>query len=213
MAYFLGLVRKEIIEIAYSWKNLGFAALMLIAFLYLSTSSDMIIHNENNACYIITLLCGFATSGQLLTDTIFSDKRNQTLEINFAMKKLPVIMLSKNITMMLIGLIPFTMFFIYFLTQGYNLLYNTIVVVNTILYLWAGTCIVSIVTLISADEKATAFLSLPCICILTGLIYVNYLIEINYGKYASLPLPFVFSIAATVLCYKLYTKTRLFLKI
>jgi hypothetical protein len=129
------------------------------------------------------------------------------------MKKLPVIMLSKNITMMLIGLIPFTMFFIYFLTQGYNLLYNAIVVVNTLLYLWAGTCIASIATLISADEKATAFLSLPCICVLTGLIYVNYLIEINYGKYASLPLPFVFSIAATVLCYKLYTKTRLFLKI
>jgi hypothetical protein len=131
MSYFLGLIKKEMIEIAYSWKNIGFVLLGVAIFLYLSVTSDMIINNTNNACYMITLLIGIATYGKFLTESIFSDKRNQTFEINFVMKKSLIIMLSKNITMILIGFVSFIMFYIFFLMHGYNILDNVWEIIKT----------------------------------------------------------------------------------
>ncbi|MDR1398974.1 MAG: hypothetical protein LBJ41_03525 [Treponema sp.] len=100
MKYFLELVKKEIIEVAYSWKNMGLEAIMILAFLYISKSSDKLLYNKNNMYYILTLMVGVSISSQFLMDSIFSDRRNQTLKINYVLRKSLIVMLSKNVIMM-----------------------------------------------------------------------------------------------------------------
>jgi hypothetical protein len=213
MRYFLGLVKKEIIEIAYSWKNIGFVLLGVAVFLYLSATSDMIINNTNNSCYMITLLIGIVTSGQFLTESIFSDKRNQTFEINFVMKKSLIIMLSKNITMMFVGFVPFIMFYIFFLMHGYNILDNAWEIIKTLLYFWNGCCLASICVFLSGDEKTASCMALPCIGIIIALSYGDYIIKTNYNINAGIIISLSSAIISTVFCYRFYTKTKFFLKI
>jgi hypothetical protein len=213
MAYFWGLVKKEFIEIRYSWKNLLIAVFVCVFFFYLITASDMLIHNVGNSCYLITILCTCFTPMNFLTESILSDKRNQTLERYFVAGKIRTVMCAKYVTITIIGIIPFVAFYMTFLLNGIYIITNVYTVINTLLYVWIGSSIAAIVIFLFNDEKTISFAAMPCMLLVLGLIKLNYYIETTYNIVYTCIITMLAAVITLFLCYKFYKNTKCFLKI
>jgi hypothetical protein len=213
MDYFLELVKKEYIEIRYSWKNLLLVGFMVVFFGYIVTTSDKVINNYDNTCYIVTFLLSVSIPLQFLTESILSDKRNQTFERYFVSGNIRTIMLAKFSAMSVLGIIPFIIFHTYFLTQSINIINNVFVLVNTPLYYWIGLCIATIIMFIFNDEKSVSFVGVPCLLLVLGLIYINYIIAINHNPLFTCIITIICAVITTFIGYRFYKNTKYFLKI
>jgi ABC-type Na+ efflux pump permease subunit len=213
MGYFWELVKKEYIEIRYSWKNLLLAGFIFVFFGYTVTTSDKVINNYDNTCYILTFLLSITIPLQFLTESILSDKRNQTFERYFVSGNIKTIMLAKFFAMSVLGIIPFAIFYTYFLTQDINIINSVFVLINTPLYYWIGLCIATIIMFVFNDEKSISFIGVPCLILILGLIYINHIIAINYNPMVTCIITIACAVISTFIGYRFYKKTKYFLKI
>jgi hypothetical protein len=213
MEYFLGLVKKEYIEIRYSWKNILMYCLMFVFFIYFAEAAHDPQINYNNLNYIITIFFSAIMPGNFLMESIFSDKRNQTFERYFVSGNIKTIMLAKLSAMSMFGIIPFIMFYTYFLIKGIYIIDTVFLAINTPFYFWIALCIITAITFPFSNEGSVSFICLPCLLVIIGIVIVNDYIGANYNPVFTCIITIVCAVVATIIAYKVYKNTKYFLKI
>jgi hypothetical protein len=217
MKYFLALVKKEFIEIRYSYKNLLMAAGLFILFLWIARAdnniSPLIPIDWNNAYYVIAIFISSLLPSNFLMESILTDKANQTFERYFVSGNIKIIMFAKLSAMSILCIIPFFIFYAYFLFNGINIIDNIFIAFNTLLYFWIGLCIVTIITFPFNDEKSVAFACMPFIISIMGLLYLNDYIAVNYHPAFTFIITIICATVTTFVGYKSYKNTKYFLRI
>jgi len=213
MNYFLGLVKKEFIEIRYSYKSLLFMMVMFAVCLYIAQTEITVMNNVNNICYIITFMASMVVPLQFLSESILSDKINQTFERYFVSGSIKIIMFAKYSALSVLFFVPFIVFYIYFSMNGIYVINTVYVLINTPLYYWIGLCVTTIISFILNDEKSLGFGCIPCLLAVIGLIYLNHFIETSYNPILSCIITIVCAVVFTFIAYKFYKNTKYFLKI
>jgi len=220
MGYFWGLVKKEFIEIRYSYKNLFFYVFLFPMFAYMVSEIEINpshtfynIFDYNNLYYIMAMFFSSFMGGGFLTESILSDKRNQTFERYFVSGNIKKIMLAKISAMSIFGIAPFFIFYVYLLIKGINIIDSVFIVINTPFYFWIGLCVVTAITFPFSDEKSASFAGLPCMVFMVGIIIANDYIAANYHPIFTCIITIACAAAATIIAYKAYRNTKFFLKI
>jgi 4-amino-4-deoxy-L-arabinose transferase-like glycosyltransferase len=219
MKYFLELVKKEYIEIKYSWKQLLLYGLMFVAFFFfvaeveknapLNTSSIQF----NNYYYFLTIFLGFFAPSNLLMESIFSDKRNQTFERYFVSGNIKTIMFAKLSAISVFGIIPFIIFYTYLLFNGINIIDNIYAAINTPLYFWICLCVTIIISFLFNDEKSASLACMPFLLLVAGLLYLNDFLAVKFYPAITVIVTIICAAVVAVIAYKFYKKTKYFLKI
>jgi len=217
MEYFWELVKKEYIEIKYSWKQLLIYGFMFVFFFYavaeLENIPPLIPIDWNNIYYAITIFLSFLIPSGFLMESILSDKRNQTFERYFVSGNIRIVMFAKLSAMSILGVIPFIIFYIYLLFNDINIINDIFSAINTPLYFWICLCIITIVCFIFNDEKTIGFAGIPFMILMAGLLYLNDFLAIKYFPVITVIITIVFAVVVTFVAYGFYKKTKYFLKI
>lgn len=221
MEYFLGLVKKEFIEIRGSWKQLFLYGLGFVAFAFL-------VHETNNAptsfnplgarsfsnpYYALIIFYSSLMPSNFLMESIFSDKRNQTFERYFVSGNVKTIMLAKLSAMSILGIIPFIVFSIYAIFNGVKIIDNIFMAINIPFYFWINLGIVTIVCFLFNDEKSMGFAAVPFILLMMGLLYLNDFLAEELFPQITVILTIICAAIVTFIAYRFYKKTKIFLKI
>jgi ABC-type Na+ efflux pump permease subunit len=172
-----------------------------------------IIKNDENSCYLLIFLFPMCIPLQFLTESILSDKRNQTFERYFASGNIKTIMFAKYSVLSVLGIIPFIAFYTYFLLNGINIIDSIYVLINTPLYYWISLCLMTIICLFFNDEKAVVYSSIPVLLLMVGVIYLNNFIVKNYNPVFTCIISIACAVVSTVTAYKVYKNTKYFLKV
>jgi len=125
MGYFWGLVKKEYIEIRYSYKQLFMYAVLPLLFIFVVTKSEsdfVFLIPIKNFYYLISIYCSSPMSANFLMESILSDKKNQNFERYFVSGNIKDIMLAKLSAMSILSIAPFFIFNAYFLIKGINII-------------------------------------------------------------------------------------------
>ena len=219
MEYFWELVKKEYIEIRYSWKQLLWYGLLFVAFFYFTTeiekNSPMYRSGIqfNNFYYFLTIFFGFFGSGNLLIDSIFSDRKNQTFERYFVSGNIKTIMFAKLSAMSIFSLIPFIVFDIYLLFIGINIFDNVFMALNTPFYFWISLCVVIIIAFLFNDEKSASLACMPFLILMAGLLYLNDFLAVRFFPAITVIVTIVCVVIVTFIAYRFYKNTKCFLGI
>jgi len=221
MDYFWGLVKKEFIEIRYSYKQLILYACMYGLGIYVTNSflnsinsiNTIVPINWNNAGYFIVVFLSSFMPGNFLIESILSDKNNQTFERYFVSGNIKIIMLAKLSAMSILGIVPFFIFYIYFLINGANIIDTVFTAINTPFYFWIALCAVMIFTFPFSDEKSVAFACIPCLLAMVVIIFTNDYVAANYHPSFTCAITIACTAAVTLIAYKIYKTTKYFLKI
>jgi ABC-type Na+ efflux pump permease subunit len=171
------------------------------------------INNGNHYSYWLTILFSAIGSPHFLMNSILSDKRNQTFERYFVSGNIKTIMFAKLSAMSIFSIIPFIIFYTYFLFNGINIIDNIFIAFNTPQFFWILLCLMTIFTFIFNDENSVSFAGIPCILFATGLIFLNNFIATNYHPILTCIVTIICTVIVTVVAYKVYKKTKYFLKI
>ena len=219
MKYFWELVKKEYIEIKYSWKQLLLYGLMFVAFFFfvaeveknapLNTSSIQF----NNFYYFLTIFFGFFGSGNLLIDSIFSDRKNQTFERCLVSGNIKTVMFAKLSAMSIFSIIPFVVFDIYLLCIGINIFDNVFMALNTPFYFWISLCVVIIIAFLFNDEKSASLACMPFLILMAGLLYLNDYLAVKIFPAITVIVTIVCAVIVTFIAYRFYKNTKCFLGI
>ena len=213
MSYFWGLVKKEYIEIRYSWKNILLYILMLGFFVFFANKEINPTASYNNFNYILAMFFSAIMPGIFLMESFFSDKRNQTFERYFVSGNIKTIMFAKLSAMSILGIAPFILFYVYFLIKGINIIDTVYMAINTLFYFWIALCIIMSVTFPFSSEGSLTFVILPCLLVIIGIMIANDYIAANYHPVMSCITTIVCAAVATIIAYKVYKNTKYFLKI
>ncbi|WP_461254962.1 hypothetical protein [Treponema sp. R80B11-R83G3] len=213
MGYFLGLVKKEFIEIRYSYKQLIMYGCMYALFIFFVNTEGNTLIPTNNVYYILAVFISAFMPSNFLMESILSDKRNQTFERYFVSGNIKKIMLAKLSAMSIFGIVPFFIFYAYFLIKGINIIDTIFMAINTPFYFWTALCIITAVTFPFSDEKSVGFAGLPCLLAIIGIIIANDYIAANYHPAFTCIITIVCAVVATIIAYKVYKNTKYFLKI
>ena len=219
MGYFWELVRKEYIEIRYSWKQLLWYGLLFVAFFYFvaEIEKNTPLYTPgikfNNLYYFLTIFFGFFGSGNLLIDSIFSDRKNQTFERYFVSGNIKTIMFAKLSAMSIFSLIPFIVFDIYLLFIGINIFDNVFMAVNTPFYFWISLCVMIIISFLFNDEKSASLACMPFLILMAGLLYLNDFLAVKFFPAITVIVTIVCAVVVTVIAYRFYKNTKCFLGI
>lgn len=213
MGYFWELVKKEFIEIRYSWKNLLFYGGMFPIFIYLVNYEGNPIISYNNFYYILSMFFSSFMPSSFLMESILSDKRNQTFERYFVSGNIKEIMFAKLSAMSIFGIVPFIMFYVYLLINGINIIDTVYMALNTPFYFWIALCMITAVTFPFSNETSVAFAGLPCLLVMLGIIIANDYLAVKYFPAITVIITIVCAIIVTVIAYKVYKNTKYFLKI
>jgi len=213
MGYFWGLVKKEYIEIRYSWKNILLYILMLGFFVFFANKEINPTASYNNFNYILAMFFSAIMPGIFLMESFFSDKRNQTFERYFVSGNIKTIMFAKLSAMSILGIAPFILFYVYFLIKGINIIDTVYMAINTLFYFWIALCIIMSVTFPFSSEGSLTFVILPCLLVIIGIMIANDYIAANYHPVMSCITTIVCAAVVTIIAYKVYKNTKYFLKI
>jgi hypothetical protein len=213
MSYFWELVKKEYIEIRYSWKNLLLYISMLGFFVFFANKEINSTVSYNNFNYILAMFFSAIMPGNFLMESFFSDKRNQTFERYFVSGNIKTIMFAKLSAMSIFGIVPFILFYVYFLIKGINIIDTVYMAINTPFYFWTALCIIMAITFPFSNEGSVSFVVLPCLLVIIGIMIVNDYIAANYHPIFSCIIAIVCAVVATIIAYKAYKNTKYFLKI
>jgi len=221
MGYFWGLVKKEFIEIRYSYKQLILYAGFLGIGIYAANSvlnpttpiNSIVPINWNNPVYfIVVFICSFMPSNFLM-ESILSDKNNQTFERYFVSGNIKNIMLAKLSAMSILGIVPFFMFYAYLLINGINIIDTIFMIINTPFYFWIALCVVMIFTFPFSDEKSVSFACMPCLLAMVVIFIANDYIAAHYHPVLTCITTIVCAVVVTIIAYTFYKNTKYFLKI
>jgi ABC-type Na+ efflux pump permease subunit len=213
MGYFFGLIKKEFIEIRYSWKNLLFYGGMFPIFIYLVNYEGNPIIYYNNFYYILAIFFSSFMPSNFLMESILSDKRNQTFERYFVSGNIKKIMLAKPSSMSIFGIVPFIMFYVYLLINGINIIDTVYVAINTPFYFWIALCMITAVTFPFSNETSVAFAGLPYLLVMLGIIIANDYLAVKYHHVFTCIITIVCAVIVIIIAYKIYKNTKYFLKI
>jgi len=221
MGYFWGLVKKEYIEIRYSYKQLiiyacmyGLGIFVINSFLNSINSINTILPIIwNNAGYFIIVFLSSFMPSNFLIESILSDKNNQAFERYFVSGNIKIIMLAKLSAMSILGIAPFFIFYAYFMLNGVNIIDTVFTAINTPFYFWIALCAVMILTFPFSDEKSVAFACIPCLLVMVGIFIANDYIAANFHPVFSCVFTIAFAVITTIIAYKAYKNTKYFLKI
>lgn len=217
MDYFWGLVKKEFIEIRYSYKNLLMVGGVFILFLWMvrveNNIAPLIPVDSGNFYYVIAIFISSFMPANFLMESILADKRNQTFERYFVSGNIKVIIFAKLSAMSIFGIIPFFIFYLYFLFNGINIIDNIFIALNTPLYFWIGLCMVTIITFPFSDEKSVAFAAMPFLISIMGLLFLNDYIAANYHPAFTSIVTIMCATVTTFVGYKSYKNTKYFLRV
>ena len=215
MEYFWGLVKKEYIEIRYSWKQLGLYGFVFVAFFYFVAESEKNtpLTHVNNFYYILTVFFGFFASGNFLIDSIFSDKKNQTFERHLVSGNIKTIMFAKLLAMSVLSIIPFIVFYTYLLFKGINIIDNIFTALNTPFYFWISLCVVIIISFLFNDEKSASLACMPFLIVVAGLLYLNDFLAVRFYPAITVVVTIICAAVVTVIAYRFYKNTKRFLGI
>jgi ABC-type Na+ efflux pump permease subunit len=215
MEYFWELVKKEYIEIRYSWKQLGLYGFVFVAFFYFVAESEKNtpLTQFNNFYYFLAIFFGFFSSGNLLIDSIFSDRKNQTFERYFVSGNIKTIMFAKLSAMSIFSIIPFIVFYTYLLFIGINIFDNIFMAINTPFYFWISLCTMIIISFLFNDEKSASLACMPFLLLVIGLLYLNDYLAVNFSPAITVVVTVIFAVVVTVIAYKFYKNTKCFLGI
>ena len=215
MEYFWELVKKEYIEIKYSWKQLLLYGFMFAFFFWIvaeleNTSSPI---QFNNVYYAITIFISFLMPSGFLMESIYSDKRNQTFERYLVSDNIKTIMFAKLSAMSVLGIIPFIVFHAYLLFNDINIINNIFTALNTPLYFWICLCIMTIVCFLFNDEKTIGLAAMPFMLLILGLLYLNDFLAVKFFPAITVIVTIVCAVVVTFIAYKFYKNTKCFLRI
>ena len=217
MGYFWGLVKKEYIEIRYSWKQLLMYGFMFVFFIWgvyeFENHTPLYIINWNNLLYFLTVFLSSIMLGNFLMESILSDKRNQSFERYFVSGNIKTIMFAKLSALSVLGIIPFFIFYTYLRFNGVNIIDNIFMAINTPLYFWIGLCIMTIVCFLLNDEKSIAYAAIPSLILMAGLLYLNDFLGVKLNPAFTVITTMICAVIVTFIAYKMYKKTKYFLKI
>lgn len=218
MGYFWGLVKKEFLEIRYSYKQLIMYGGMYVIFAYLVYVTEtepytVINYTIININYVLAIFISSFMSSNFLMESILSDKRNQTFERYFVSGNIKNIMLAKLSAMSIFGIVPFFMFFGYSLIKGINIIDTVFTAINTPFYFWIALCVVTTITFPFSNETSISFLCLPCLLAIFGIIIANDYIAANFHPMFTCITTIACAVTATIIAYKAYKNTKYFLKI
>lgn len=211
MGYFWGLVKKEYIEIRYSYKSLMWGGIAFALFFYMAQT--LIDQFDVESCYLVTFLITVAAPLEFIMNSFLSDKRNQTFERCFVSGNIKVVMLAKYASLGVLGIIPFAVFFIVFLANGITIFESVYVAINTPFYFWIILCLGTLTFFIFSDEKSASFGAIPCILLTAGIIKLNQFISSKYNPAFTCIITIVCALVATFAAHKVYKNTKYFLKI
>jgi hypothetical protein len=167
----------------------------------------------NSIYYVIAIFLSSFMPSNFLMESILSDKRNQTFERYFVSGNIKTIMFAKLSDMSILGIIPFIVFYTYFLFNGVNIIDNIFMAINTPLYFWISLCIMTIVNFLFNDERSIAFAGVPFLILLAGLLYFNDFLAVRLYPEVTLIVTVVCAVVVTFIAYTFYKKTKYFLKI
>ena len=217
MGYFWGLIKKEYIEIRYSWKQLLMYGFLFVFFIWavyeLGNYTPLYTINLNNALYFLTVFISSFMSGNFLMESILSDKRNQSFERYFVSGNIKTIMLAKLSAMSVLSIIPFFIFYTYLRFNGINIIDNIFMAINIPLYFWIGLCIMTIICFLLNDEKSIAYACIPSLILMVGLLYLNDFLGVKFYPVITVITTMICAVIVTFIAYKMYKKTKYFLKI
>ena len=217
MDYFWGLVKKEYIEIRHSWKQLLMYGFMFVFFIWVvyefENHTPLYIINWNNLLYFFTVSISSFMPSNFLMESILSDKRNQSFERYFVSGNIKTIMLAKLSAMSVLGIIPFFLFYTYLRFNGVNIIDNIFMAINTPLYFWIGLCIVTIICFLLNDEKSIAYACIRSLILMVGLLYLNDFLGTKFNPAITVITTIICAVIVTFIAYKMYKKTKYFLKI
>jgi ABC-type Na+ efflux pump permease subunit len=213
MGYFWGMIKKEFIEIRYSYKNIFFIGIMFAVLFYIAQTEIEFLNNTENMFYIVTFIVSMAIPSQFISESIFSDKRNQTFERYFVSGNIKTIMFAKYFGISILFIIPFIAFYVYFLLNGINVIESVYVLFNTPLYYWIGLCSITIASFIFNDEKALSLSCLPCLLLVIGIIQLNHYVGTIFHPIFTCLISVLCTFVFTLLAYRFFKNTKYFLKI
>jgi hypothetical protein len=215
VGYFWELIKKEYIEMRYSWKQLLMYGFMFVFFIWMvySVENHTPAINWNNVLYCMTIFFSSFMPGNFLMESILSDKRSQIFERYFVSGNIKTIMLAKLSAMSVLSIIPFFIFYAYLRFNGINIMDNIFMAMNTPLYFWIGLCIMIIICFLINDEKSIAFACIPSIILLVGLLYLNDFLIVKFNPVITVITTMICAVIVTFIAYKIYKKTKYFLKI
>jgi hypothetical protein len=122
-------------------------------------------------------------------------------------------MLAKLSAMSIFSIIPFIVFYVYLLFNGVNIIDNAFIAINTPLIFWVLFCLMTLVTFLFNDENSVSFAGMPGMLFVTGLILLNNFIATNYHPILTCIITILCTVVATIIAYKVYKKTKYFLKV
>jgi len=221
MGYFWGLVKKEFIEIRYSYKQLimyvGFFGVGIYALNSIINSvalnNPIVPINWNNAGYFVLVFFSSVLPSNFLMESILSDKNNQTFERYFVSGNIKKIMLAKLFAMSILAIVPFYIFNAYFLINGTNIINTVYLAINTPFYFWISLCAVMIYSFPFSDEKSASFACIPYLLAMVGIFVANDYVAANYHPSFTCAITIACAAVVTLIAYKVYKNTKYFLKI
>jgi ABC-type Na+ efflux pump permease subunit len=217
MDYFWGLVKKEYIEIGHSWKQLLMYGFMFVFFMWmvhgLENYTPLYTINWNNMLYFLAVFISSIAPGNFLMESILSDKRNQTFERYFVSGNIKTIILAKLSATSVFSIITFFVFYTYLGFNGINIIDNLFMAINTPLYFWISLCIMTIICFLLNDEKSVAFACIPSLILMAGLLYLNDFLGVKFNPAITVITTMITAVIITFIAYKMYKKTKYFLKI
>jgi hypothetical protein len=206
------MIKKELTEIVYAKKNLVLFAIGIIMVLYMCNTTDSIINNTDNMCYLITIILSIGSAMQFMSESILSDKRNQTLEIMAVSGKLGLVFFIKILTIILLCLIPFAIFYCYFMLNGYNILNSLSLCVNTLLLFWIGGYSASIIVIFFNDERTAAMFGVISLLLAVGLVKVMFFLNNVYNEMAGTLFLSLLAVCITGFANLFFKHTKIYLK-
>jgi hypothetical protein len=212
MNFVCAMIKKELTEILYAKKSLILVAVSIVGVLYMCNITDSIVNNTDNVCYLITILMSITSALQFMSESILSDKRNQTLEIMAVSGKLGLIFFIKILTIILLCLIPFIIFYVYFKFNGYNILNSILLYVNTLFLFWISGCAASMIVIFFNDERTAAMFGVISLLLTVGLVKIMFFLNNLYNEMAGALFLSLLAVCITGIANLFFKHTKIYLK-
>jgi len=212
MGFICEIIKKELTEIIYFKKSLFFSIISILICIYLSLTTDSLINNTDNSCYLLSIIMSLAQGLQFMTDSILSDKRNQTLEVMIVAEKINSVFFAKMITTVILCSVPFIIYYCFFAVTGLNILYSKSLFFNTLLFFWLGGCLVAIIVIFFNDEKNVAIPAVFILFLFVGLVKAMFIFNERYSETLGTILLSFLAVFVTLIAILFYKNTKMYLK-
>jgi hypothetical protein len=178
MKYIAALILKEFKEAFYSRKTILSVVGLYSFFLYLIFDSPELGSGTTTGPLLLTLLATLAGLGQFMHESILSDKRNQSLEVNLASGTILEVIIAKHLFIVLFSTLIASLFIILFAMRGVTYLSDPFIILTIFFSLWSGASSSAIAVLFLKEGRNSGMVALLAMAPPIGLAllpsYLNW---------------------------------------